>query len=232
MSLFVSMSIPLTIDSSLPDLTGKIMTLIGDLSTKRNQIIKQFILDGFLDEGSSCVVTMTVSANELIDELSNYSPEAAMIVNDAILNERLQIVDMYSFRAVEQVEEIPGTHTLTSANDLTVLSITLHKILKSHEKCRVIIWPFSLLSIYTLHADLINFTQTLAARLSKRGQSGLLVLDRGVVDNEQRISLESIVDSVLETKREELDGQIEEYYRVKFFRGAEENEFEIWTPMS
>jgi len=208
------------------------MSLIGDLSTKRNQIVKQFILDGFQNEGSSCVVTLTVSANELIDELSNYSPEASMIVNDAILNERLQIVDMYSFRGIDQGDEIPGTHILPSANDLTLLSITLNKILKANPKCRITIWPFSLLNIYTLHADLINFTQTLAARVSSRHQSGLLVLDRGVVKDEQRVSLESIVDSVLETKREEREGEIIEYFRVKFFRGAEENKFELWTPMT
>jgi len=226
------MSIPLTIDQSLPDLSGKIMALIGDLSTRRNQIVKQFILDGFQNEGSTCVVTLTISANELIDELSQYSPEASMIVNDAILNERLQIVDMYSFRGMDTSEDIPGTHILPAANDLTVLSITLNKILQTHPKCRVTIWPFSLLAIYTQHSDLINFTQTLAARLSSRNQAGLLVMNRGVVRDEERVSLESIVDSVLETKRVEEDGAIEEYFRVKFFRGSDENEYELWTPMS
>jgi hypothetical protein len=97
------MSIPLSLDETLPRIVGKTIALFGDLSTRRNQMLKQFLLDGFQKEGTSCIVTLTSSAGDLIDELSNYSSEAALIVNEAIMNERLQIVDMYSFRGVQNL---------------------------------------------------------------------------------------------------------------------------------
>ena len=171
------MSVPLTLDSVLPVLNGKIIALFGDLSTRRNQIIKQFILDGFENDGVTCIVTLIQSAGNLIDELSNYSPEAGMLVNDAILNENIQIIDMYSFRGVDKSnEDIPGVHLLPSARDLTLLSIKLNEISTKNPKARFVIWPYSLLTVYTNPKDLINFTQTLAARLSSRNQSGLLIL--------------------------------------------------------
>ncbi|MCY3413606.1 MAG: hypothetical protein INQ03_18330 [Candidatus Heimdallarchaeota archaeon] len=224
------MSIPLTLDAILPILDGKMIALFGDLSTRRNQIIKQFILDGFENDGVTCIVTLIQSANNLIEELSNYSPEAGMIVNDAILNQNIQIVDMYSFRGADKLdEEIPGVHNLPSARDLTLLSIRLNEISKTNEKCRFIIWPYSLLTVYTNPKDLINFTQTLAARLSSRNQSGLLVADAGVVPSDQRATIESIVDSIIETRKEEENGEIKEWFRIKFFKGEENHQFDVWT---
>ncbi|MCH8906813.1 MAG: hypothetical protein IH840_06965, partial [Candidatus Heimdallarchaeota archaeon] len=206
------MSDLITLDSTLPNMTGKTIALFGDLSAKRNHIIKQFILEGLQSEGTTCIVSLTSSASDLIYELGQFSPDAAMLVDDAILNERLQIVDMYSFRGVQTEEDIPGVHMLQSANDLTILSITLNQISKRFEKTRFVIWPFSLLSIYTLEKDIINFTQTLSARLNSRKQAGLLVADTGVVNQHLRATLESIVDSVVETRRTEENTGIQEWY--------------------
>ena len=75
------MAAPLILDQTLPDLSGKLISFTGDLSTKRNQIVKQYILDGFLNEGASCVISLTLSATELIEELSNYSPKRIQINN-------------------------------------------------------------------------------------------------------------------------------------------------------
>lgn len=225
------MSTPLTLDTTLPNIKGKTIALFGDLSSKRNRIIIQFILEGLQSEGTSCVVTLTASASDMITELGQFSPEAAMLVDDAILNERLQIIDMYSFRGVEMEDDIPGVHMMQSADDLTILSITLNTISKRFPKSRIVIWPFSLLSIYTREKDIINFTQTLSARLNSRKQSGLLIADGGVVEGHLRSTLESIVDSVVETKRSEENGSIQEFYRVKFFRGEENSKFDTWTAL-
>lgn len=225
------MAVPLSLDETLPKTEGKTIALFGDLSTKRNQMVKQFILDGFQNEGTSCIVTLTSSANDLIDELSNYSPDAAMIINDAILNERLQIIDMYSFRGIREQEEdsIPGTYMLGSADDLTILSISLNKISKAHPKTRVILWPYSLLTIYNSNQDMINFTQTLSARLNTRKQTGLLIADSGVIQEQQRSTIESIVDCVVETKKVEHEGVLQEWFRVKFFRGEDDHAYDVWT---
>lgn len=223
------MSIPLTLDEILPILDGKMIALFGDLSMRRNQIIKQFILDGFQDDGVSCIVTLIQSANDLIEELSSYSPEAGMLINDAILNQKIQIVDMYSFRGISEEEEIPGVHQLPSAKDLTLLSIKLNEISKANGRCRFIIWPYSILAIYTNPVDLINFSQTLAARLNSRNQSGLLVADTGVVPESTRATIESIADSIIETRKEEEDGVVKEWFRIKFFKGEDIHQFDVWT---
>ncbi|MFV2016326.1 MAG: RAD55 family ATPase, partial [Candidatus Heimdallarchaeota archaeon] len=201
------MATSLTLDEILPRLAGKTVALFGDLSGKRNILIKQFILDGLQSEGTSCIVTLTSSAGDLIDELNNFSADASILVNDAILNERLQIIDMYSFRGIKEQDMIPGVHMLPSANELTLLSITLNKISKSYPKSRIIIWPFSLLSIYTREQDIVNFTQTIAARIVDRKQAGLLIGDTGVMNSRVKAILESLVDCVIETRKEEIDGQ-------------------------
>ncbi|MDH5401071.1 MAG: hypothetical protein OEZ01_07835 [Candidatus Heimdallarchaeota archaeon] len=221
----------LNLDTMLPSMMGKTITLNGDLSNKRNHLIKQFILDGFDKEGASCVITLTISASELIEELSSFTPESGLIVNDAILNERLQIIDMYSFRGIQQDEAIPGTYIMPSADDLTLLSIKLNEVSTNHSKCRIVIWPYSLLSIYTRHRDLLHFSQTLAARVNARNQVCLFVYDRGVVAQEEQGALESIVDGVIETRKEEREGKIEEFIRIKFYRGSEDLSYEVWSPL-
>lgn len=221
----------LTLDEILPRLEGRTAALFGDLSGRRNILIKQFILDGLQDEGTSCIVTLTESASDLIDELSNFSNDASILVNDAILNERLQIIDMYSFRGIKDTEVIPGVHVLPSVDELTLLSITLNKISSKYPNSRIIIWPFSLLTIYANQRDIVNFTQTVAARIVDRKQTGLLIADTGVMDERVKSILESLVDCVIETRKEEVDGQSQESIRLKFFRGEELDKFDVWTPL-
>jgi KaiC/GvpD/RAD55 family RecA-like ATPase len=224
-------STPLTLDEILPKLKGKTIALFGDLSGKRNILIKKFILDGLQNEGTSCIVTLTSSASDLIDELDHFSPDASILVNDAILNERLQIIDMYSFRGVKEQDIIPGVHRLSSANELTLLSITLNKISNTYPKTRITIWPFSLLSIYTNQHDIVNFSQTISARIVDRGQTGLLIGDKGVMNERVRSILESLVDCVIETRKEEVEGKSQEEFRIKFFRGEDLDKFDVWTPL-
>ncbi|OLS23509.1 MAG: hypothetical protein HeimC2_26120 [Candidatus Heimdallarchaeota archaeon LC_2] len=221
----------LSLDEILPDLKGKTLALFGDISGRRSILIKQFILDGLQGEGTSCIVTLTESAGDLIDELSNFSSDASILVNDAILNERLQIIDMYSFRGIKENETIPGVHVLSSVDELTLLSITLNKITKTYPNSRIIIWPFSLLTIYANQKDIVNFTQTISARIVDRKQLGLLIADTGVMDEKIKSILESLVDSVIETRKEEVEGESQETIRVKFFRGEELERFDVWTPL-
>ena len=57
----------------------------------------------------------------------------------------------------------------------------------------------------------------------------LLVSDTGVIPAENRSIIESIVDSVLETKRAEEDNVISESFRIKFYKGDDEYKYETWT---
>ncbi len=219
----------LSFDNIVPSIEGKTIALFGDLSKKRNLLIKQFIFDGFGKNEAVCIVTLISTAFDLVEELSSFYQDAGMIVNDAIFNEKLFIIDMYSFRGVKTEEPIPGSYMLNSANDLTMLSIKLNEISKKNKDLRIVIWPYSLLAIYTKSKDLIDFTQTLSARINHRKQKALLIADSGVIGSQERNVIETIVDSVIETAKIEEDGAIKEFFRVKYFKGDENYEFDTWT---
>ena len=223
------MSEALTIDNILPNINGKTIALFGDLSRKRNMFIKQYIFNGFEKEETICIVSLISSASDMVEELSAFYPEAGMVINDAIFNDNLQIVDMYSFRGIQTKDPIPGTHLMDSAKDLTMLSIKLNEISTSYPKLRIVIWPYSLLSIYTNPIDLLNFTQTISARINSRKQSLLLVSDTGVITKQQRNTFESIVDSVIETRKVDEDQKIKESFRIKFYKGDDNYKYETWT---
>lgn len=223
------MAVPLTLDSILPKITGKTILLLGDLSSKRDQLLNQFILNGLHSEGTSTITTLISSANDFIDNLKAYSDNAAMLVDDAILNERLRIIDMYSFRGISEQEVIPGVHSIGSADDLTLLSITINQISKQFPKNRFVIWPFSLLTIYSSQKDMVNFVQTLSARMADRKQCTVMLADTGVLDDKMKAIVESLVDCVIETRREDEHGNANEALRIKFFRGEETTQFDNWT---
>jgi hypothetical protein len=54
-------------------------------------------------------------------------------------------------------------------------------------------------------------------------------MDSGVILGQQRATIESIVDCVVETKKEEKQGSTQEWFRVKFFRGEDEHLYDVWT---
>ncbi len=222
------MSTAFSIDAIIPDMVGKTLGVHADISFTRDFLVTTYILNVLEKGGVACIVTLTKSANSLIDELSNFSPEATMTVNEAILNERLQIIDMYSFRSGIPKEIAPGTHYLTSASDLTLLSIHLNNISSQFPNLRIVISPLSLLAIYSKTSSLISFLQTLSARISSRKQSCLFLIDRGVISDDLMAKVESVIDGLVELKREETLGEMQEHFRIKFLRGLSSSEFFNW----
>ena len=70
--------------------------------------------------------------------------------------------------------------------------------------------------------QVLNFLQTLAARIRQRKQSALLLLDSGVIDEQTENTLHTIVDMVVETQRKDEPETIQQLVRIKFAR----NEYE------
>lgn len=223
------MSEVLTLDSILPELQGKFIAFNGDISFTRDFILKQYIIDGLQKGETSCIISFTMSANEMIDDLSNFSEESSMIVSEAILNEKLQIIDGYTFRSGLTPESIPGTVFLNDASDLTRISIAMNRIGQDHEGVRYILWPLNLLVLYTNLASVLGFLQTQAARIKNRNHTSLLVLDRGVITEREMVAIESILDGILESRRVELDDSASEQFRIKFFKGSRDTAYNVWT---
>lgn len=225
------MSETLTLDSILPPLEGKTFAYIGDITFTRDFLIKQFIIDG-LNKGTTCIIALTQSANEIISSLSNFSEGSTTLVNDAIMNEQLQIIDAYSFRSGKIDEQIPGTTFLNSPDDLTDISITINKVGMEFPQTRYVIWPLSLLTLYNNLPNILNFLQTLAARVSTREQTVMGIIDRDVLGTSTLVAIESILDGVLESRRSEENNETRELFRIKFFKGAENSIFNTWKQIS
>lgn len=218
-----------SLDSIFPDMKGKTVALYSDITYTRDFLIKDYLIQGLQKGGVVCIVTLTQGANKVIDELSAISDDAAMVVNEAILNERLQIIDMYSFRSGIPTEVAPGTYYLETVSDLTPLSIQLNKVSNAYPDLRIVINPLSLLSVYSPSGSLLNFLQTLSARVNTRRQSCLLVMDRGVVDSLDLSKIESVVDGMIELQRDEELGKFGEKFRIKFFKGIRDSPYFNWT---
>jgi KaiC/GvpD/RAD55 family RecA-like ATPase len=219
----------LTLDSILPELKGKFIAFNGDISYTRDFILKQYIIEGFQKGDTVCVTTFTQTANEMIEELSNFSEESTQIVNEAILNDQLQIIDGYSFRSGSIPESIPGTVFLETATDLTKISISMNLVGKNHESVRYLIWPLNLLILYSNLPSILGFMQTQAARVKSRNHTCLSVLDRGVINERSMVAIESILDGMLESKRVEEDNKATEQFRIKFYKGHQNTAYNVWT---
>ena len=221
-----------SMDYILPNLKGKTVSLYSDITFTRKYLIDDFLLKIMESGGVACVVTLNKGASQVIEELSSVSNDATMIVNEAILNERLQIIDLYSYRSGIPEDRAPGTYFLDTVSDLTELSIYLNRISKQFDDMRIVINPFSLLAIYSPEKSLIDFLQTLSARVSARNQSCLLVLDHGVIDESQLAKIESVIDGAIELRRDENSANLGEKFRIKFFRGLRDSKFFNWSQIS
>jgi len=216
-----------TLDEFIPDNQGITAMLNGQKNEFRDKLIRRFILNGLEKEETIVIVSLTKSAEDIVDELTMEGQEDGMLVNTAIMNEQFFIIDMFSFRMDLQPEEIiPGSIILESVEDLTSLSITIEEISRnSGNTARIIIWPFSLLVLYNGINSSLSFSQTLSARTRKRKQTCLFVTDEGVLTNREMSILQSVMDTYVETKMD-----VEEktnLLRVPFAKGA--NPIIEWT---
>ena len=180
------------IDSIVSNLTGKSIGLLSDISYNSTSMILSFILDGLNKGQTVCILSLIYSNTDLIEKLNERSDEAAALVSDAILNDKVRIIDGYSFRAgIDKDDVVPGTTFLYSTQDLTMMSIYLNKISSEFSESRFVIWPISLMALYNNTADLIGFLQSQIARFSKRKQVCLFVIDRFVLNQREEASIRS-----------------------------------------
>ncbi len=226
------MSQTFSIDAIIPKLDGRNFILYGHVGYRREYLTFDFIQQGLEKNESVCIITLTRSANELFEDITNFSESAAMSMNEAIMNEQFNIIDMYSFRSGIPEEVIPGVNFLTTADDLTALSIAINQVIKKSSSLRIILWPLSLLAIYNETAMLMNFIQTLNSRTKNKMHTVLYLQDDSVLDSLKSTQIESLMDGKLEIKQEDIENQLVEKFRVKFFKGLTDSDLFTWNNIS
>jgi archaellum biogenesis ATPase FlaH len=202
-----------SIDELIPDSVGMSLLFVGTQSSIRQKIINQYVSDSYSRvEGSGS--TITVSFNRTAVEIQE-SINAEHDITNALINEVFFVVDVFSYRAGE-IQEEPYATYLQSPTDLTFLSIAIEEYANALKNCRIIIDPVSLLIIYNDQNYVLDFLQTLNARIRSRNHSLLLVADEGVLNGRQLALVESIVDGSIELRAPEDDDKLK--IKVKFLK--------------
>ncbi|MHA1115697.1 MAG: hypothetical protein K9W45_04715 [Candidatus Heimdallarchaeum aukensis] len=206
------MSVKTRIDILTRSIDSSLILMTGESGTSKREMMYRFIEDG-LNNGDS--VLLVLYANSALDTL-NILKKRIDNIDEHIEKGRLNFIDVFSFRALPK-EKTPNTIIVEKANDLLSISVSINERSQQSDKLRIVFDQFSLLMLYNDPMQVINFIQTVAARIRLRNQCALLVLDKGVMDEQIERSLHSIADMMVETRREDdLEKGPTQLIRVKF----------------
>lgn len=211
------MSVKTGIDILVEKVVGSLILLIGESGTAKEELTHRFIEDGFEKDETILVVVFSQSSTDYIKVLQEKIPKT----EEYLKKEKINFIDVHSFRSLPK-EKPPNTVLLDNANDLLALSVNINDFSLKHEKLRVVFDQFSLLMLYNSPIQVLNFIQTLAARIRQRNQVAMIVLDLGVIDNQVERTLHTIVDIVAETKRSDEQKEVNQLVRIKFAKSEYE----------
>ena len=211
------MSVRTSIDILVDSVDASVILMIGESGTAKEEMAFRFIEDGFQKDENVIAVLFADSASDFLEDVEKRDEK-----NKAHLKKgKLNIIDAISYRSIPE-EKPPKTFYLSNANDLLTLSVTLNEQSKIAGKLRVVFDQLALLTLYNEPMQVLNFLQTLAARIRERGQTALLLLDSGVIDEQTEKTLHTIVDVLAETKRTDDTSGPKQLVRIKFAK----NQFE------
>ncbi|MBY9000829.1 MAG: hypothetical protein KGD64_07955 [Candidatus Heimdallarchaeota archaeon] len=205
------MSVRTSIDILVESVESSMILMIGESGTAKEEMAFRFVEDGFKKEENVIAVLFAHSATDYLEELRKRDEK-----NETYLNKgQLNIIDAISYRSVPE-EKPPKTFYLDNANDLLTLSVTLNEQSKKASKLRIVFDQLALLTLYNEPMQVLNFLQTLAARIRGRKQSAMLLLDSGVIDEQTEKTLHTIVDILAESKRTDEPTGPQQLVRIKF----------------
>jgi len=205
------MSVKTTIDILVHQVKGSLILMIGESGTAKEEMAFRFIEDGVSKGESVLAVLFAHSTFDYIEELK----KREIAVDKLLEKGQLNFIDAMSFRA-QPKEKPPNTIYLENANDLLALSINLNDISLKSSKLRIVFDQLSLITMYNSPMHVLNFLQSLAARIKQRKQSALLLLDTGVIEDHIENTLHTIVDILVEAKRTDEPSGIQQLVRIKF----------------
>ena len=205
------MYVKTSIDILVQNIESSLILMLGESGTAKEEMAFRFLEDGLAKKESVLVVLFAHSSDDYIEELKKREVAVEKYLKDGTLN----FIDAISFRSIPK-DKPKNTIMLENASDLLALSINLNDISLKTTKLRVIFDQLSLITLYNPTMQVVNFLQSLAARIRQRKQSALMVLDTGVIDEQVEKTLHTIVDMVVETKRTEESSGVQQLVRIKF----------------
>ncbi|MHA1260304.1 MAG: RAD55 family ATPase [Candidatus Heimdallarchaeaceae archaeon] len=205
------MSVKTKIDILVESVESSLILMSGESGTAKEEIALRFVEDGLEKGDSILLILFAHSSSDYIEMLKQRSSNMEKYLKDGKLN----FIDIISFRSLPE-EKPSNTIFLENANDLLSLSIKINEFSEKISKLRIVVDQLSLLMLYNSPMHVINFLQTLAARIRQRKQSALLILDTGVIEEHIENTLHTIVDMVVECKRTDETPETEQLVRIKF----------------
>lgn len=205
------MSVRTSIDILVEKVDRTLIMLVGESGTAKPELGYRFIEDGIANDETIIAVLLAHSSNEFIEELSKRSNKA----KEHLEKGKIHIIDAISFRALPK-EKMKNVTLLETIGDLLTLSVKINEISMQSSKLRIVFDQLSLLMLYNEPTQVLNFIQTLAARIRQRGQTALLIMDSGVIEEKIERALHSMADILIETKRRDVTEGIQQLVRVKF----------------
>jgi KaiC/GvpD/RAD55 family RecA-like ATPase len=211
------MSVRTSIDILVDSVEGSVVLCIGESGTAKEEMAYRFVEDGFQKGENVIAVLFAHSASDYLEELKKRDDK-----NEAYLKKgQLNIIDAISYRSIPEVKP-PKTFFLENANDLLTLSVALNEQSQKADKLRIVFDQLALLTLYNEPMQVLNFLQTLAARVRDRDQAILLLLDAGVIAEQTEKTLHTIVDVLAETKRTDEPTGPQQLVRIKFAKNQYE----------
>jgi len=205
------MSVKTSIDILVENIESSLILMVGESGTAKEEIALRFVEDG-LEKGEKVLIVLFAhSCFDYIEELK----KRELKVDTFLDNGKLNFIDAISFRSIPK-EKPKNTIFLENASDLLALSVDINDISLKSEKLRIVFDQLSLLTLYNSPVHVLNFLQTLAARIRQRKQSSLLLLDTGVIDEQTEKTLHTIVDMLVESKRTDDTSGTDQLIRIKF----------------
>lgn len=208
------MSVQTRIDMLVQSVESALILMSGESGTTKEKLAQRYIEDGLTNGDTILIVLFASSVDDFIKELKPNITGLKTHIDTG----RIHFIDSISYRSFP--EELPkNTFYLDHASDLLTLSVTIDDLSEKTKNLRIVFDQLAILMLYNKPMQVLNFLQTLVARIRTRKQSALLLLDSGVIDEQTENTLHTIVDIVVETKREDEPEGLQQLVRIKFAKG-------------
>ena len=211
------MTVKTSIDILVQSVESSLILIVGESGTSKEILSTRYIENGIHKGETVLVILFAHSAADYINQLKSDITGLQTHIDTG----KIHFIDSLSYRSVPE-EKTKNTFFLEHASDLLTLSVTINELSKKVAKLRIVFDQLAILMLYNKPMQVLNFLQTLAARIRQRKQSALLLLDTDIIDTKTENTLHAIVDMVVETKRTDEPEGINQLVRIKFAKSEYE----------
>ncbi|RLG42742.1 MAG: hypothetical protein DRO05_00220 [Thermoproteota archaeon] len=176
--------------------------LVGPPISSKEIFSKKFTYTGIL-QGDACIFTTT---NRTAEEQEREFSELNMSIDEAKRDGRIVFIDMFSRTIGLETEELPYIRRASSIMDLSGYNVIVRDLLKEfwmrHKPVRFVFDTLTTLFTYNKPETVSRFLHALFGRLRASRSNGLFLFDKETHPQEVEHLLITLVDGVLEMKKE------------------------------